>query len=98
MFETAETRPNIVWPLIYDDHFKPGGPKQDGVEVEKIHEVIDIDTAKTIRKVSVLIDERQDYGLCGNKYVVKAIKMQSDDKKMVCSHHWCVRSGGKWYT
>ena len=58
MFETATTRPNIVWPLIYDDHFKPEGPKQDGVEVQQVHEVIDIDPAQTIRKVSVLIEER----------------------------------------
>ena len=57
LLETATAKPKIVWPLIYEDHFKPEGPKVEGasVQVDQDYEIIDIDSTKVIRKVSVLI-------------------------------------------
>ena len=100
MLETATARPKIVWPLIFEDHFKPEGPKVEGtsVQVEQDYEIIDIDSTKVVRKVSVLIEERSGYALRGDKFVVKAIKMQSDDGEMLCTEHWCAQSGGRWHT
>ena len=45
MMETKTSQPNIVWPMLYPDHFKPSGIKSEGVDVvpDEDYETIDVD-------------------------------------------------------
>ena len=85
MLETKATRPNIVWPMLYPDHFKPGGIKAEGIHIQldEDYETIDVDVSKTIRKVSILTEEKGGYLLRGDRFVVKAMKMYGDDGTVI---------------
>ena len=45
MLETKSNKPNIVWPMLYPDHFKPDGVKSEGVSIQldEDYETIDVD-------------------------------------------------------
>ena len=89
MLETKASKANIQWPLLYPDHFKPEGPKSEAINIQldEDYETIEIDQSQSIRKVSVLTEEKPGYLLQGDRFVVKAMKMYGDDGGVIFNEH-----------
>jgi len=45
-----------------------------------------------------LTEEKGGYLLRGDRFVVKAMKMYSDDGTVIFKEQWCAEGGGKWLT